>query len=67
MIKLIGLIAFILIQESSGANSVNVNAYPTYSVSGIITLPFAEINEPFEAWYDETQFASRIDYYNGYT
>ncbi len=37
----------------------------TYSVSGIISLPYAEVSEPFRAWYDETQFASRIDYYDG--
>ena len=53
----------------SAINAANVpsppQSVPTYHVSGIITLPYAEINEPFEAWYDETQFASRIDYYGG--
>ena len=53
-----------------GANAANLNknpikSLPVYSVSGIITLPYAEIIEPFQAWYDETQFASRIDYYDG--
>ena len=37
-----------------------------YSVSGTIYLPYAEIEEPFRAWYDEDQFASRIDYYDGF-
>jgi hypothetical protein len=36
-----------------------------YSVSGTLSLPYAEINEPFRAWYDSDQSASRIDYYNG--
>lgn len=36
-----------------------------YSVSGILSLPYAEINEPFKAWFDIDQYASRIDYYDG--
>lgn len=36
-----------------------------YSVAGVIQLPYAEISEPFRAWYDADQFASRIDYYDG--
>ena len=36
-----------------------------YSISGILSLPYAEINEPFRAWYDADQYASRIDYYDG--
>lgn len=36
-----------------------------YSVSGILSLPYAEVNEPFRVWYDEEQFSSRIDYYDG--
>ncbi|CAF1183518.1 unnamed protein product [Didymodactylos carnosus] len=35
----------------------------TYHVQGIIQLPYAEINEPFEAWIDSTIGYSRIDYY----
>ena len=37
-----------------------------YSISGILSLPYAEINEPFRAWYDVEQSASRIDYYDGW-
>ncbi len=37
-----------------------------YSISGILSLPYAEITEPFRAWYDEEQYASRIDYYDGF-
>ncbi|KAJ7304259.1 hypothetical protein JRQ81_011799 [Phrynocephalus forsythii] len=36
-----------------------------YHVSGIITIPFAEIEEPFEAWYNLTANKSRIQYYDG--
>jgi hypothetical protein len=34
-----------------------------YSISGSISLPYAQIVEPFDAWYDAEQGASRIDYY----
>lgn len=36
-----------------------------YSVSGTLSLPYAEITEPFRVWYDVEQSASRIDYYDG--
>lgn len=36
-----------------------------YSVAGTISLPYAEISEPFRVWFDMNQFASRIDYYDG--
>ncbi|XP_065433106.1 digestive cysteine proteinase 2-like isoform X2 [Chrysemys picta bellii] len=36
-----------------------------YHVSGVIDLPFAEIREPFEAWYNQTGGKSRIQYYHG--
>lgn len=35
----------------------------TYSVSGVLNIPYAEITEPFYAWYDEANGRSRIDYY----
>lgn len=37
----------------------------TYSVKGVLTIPFAEIQEPFTAYYDAEVGKSRIDYYNG--
>lgn len=54
----------------SGLQSISLKVKPfsdltRYSVSGIISLPYAEINEPFNAWFDIDQFASRIDFYNG--
>ncbi|KAJ3609791.1 hypothetical protein NHX12_024301 [Muraenolepis orangiensis] len=37
----------------------------TYHVKGVISLPYAEIKEPFEAWLDTAGKSSRIDYYHG--
>ena len=37
----------------------------TYSVSGVLRLPYAEIVEPFQAWFDGQNGRSRIDYYGG--
>ncbi|XP_078094460.1 counting factor associated protein D-like isoform X2 [Mustelus asterias] len=37
----------------------------SYHISGIISMPFAEIEEPFEAWYNSTGKSSRIEYYDG--
>lgn len=36
---------------------------PTYTVKGVLNIPYAEITEPFEAWYDANTNRSRIDYY----
>ncbi|KAK2518717.1 hypothetical protein Q9233_012521, partial [Columba guinea] len=36
-----------------------------YHVTGVISLPYAEIREPFEAWYNLTGGKSRIEYYGG--
>ncbi|XP_055905890.1 digestive cysteine proteinase 1 [Eupeodes corollae] len=35
----------------------------TYTVSGTLNIPYAEISEPFYAWYDKNTNRSRIDYY----
>jgi len=32
---------------------------------GMLTLPYAEIKEPFEAWYDLKGNRGRIDFYHG--
>uniref|UniRef100_T1HS87 Uncharacterized protein n=2 Tax=Rhodnius prolixus TaxID=13249 RepID=T1HS87_RHOPR len=34
-----------------------------YSVRGVLTIPYAELTEPFFAWYDSHNGRSRIDYY----
>ncbi len=54
----------------SGIQAIALKSKPfsdltRYSVAGVISLPYAEINEPFYAWFDIDQYASRIDYYNG--
>ncbi|TFK13221.1 histidine decarboxylase [Platysternon megacephalum] len=36
-----------------------------YHVKGVISLPYAEIEEPFEAWYNLSGGQSRIQYYHG--
>lgn len=35
------------------------------SIAGVISLPYAEIKEPFEAWLNLAGKSSRIDYYHG--
>jgi C1A family cysteine protease len=35
----------------------------THTVKGILYIPYAEIEEPFYAWYDGPSKRSRIDYY----
>ncbi|XP_044264589.1 digestive cysteine proteinase 1 [Tribolium madens] len=35
----------------------------TYTVKGILYIPYAEIEEPFYVWYDGSSKRSRIDYY----
>lgn len=37
----------------------------SYHVKGVISLPYAEIKEPFEAWFDSKGSRSRVDYYHG--
>lgn len=34
-------------------------------MKGNLYIPFAEIKEPFYAWYDKGEKKSRIDYYGG--
>lgn len=36
-----------------------------YTVTGVLYLPYAEIEEPFQAWFDSPNKRSRIDYYGG--
>ena len=36
-----------------------------YYAKGTISLPYAEIFEPFEVWYDGKNNRSRQNYYNG--
>ncbi|XP_050527447.1 digestive cysteine proteinase 1 [Daktulosphaira vitifoliae] len=36
-----------------------------YTLEADIFIPYAEVHEPFKAWYDSESSNSRIDYYNG--
>lgn len=36
-----------------------------HHVKAVLYIPYAEIAEPFEAWFDKNTNRSRIDYYNG--
>ncbi|ELT93269.1 hypothetical protein CAPTEDRAFT_181131 [Capitella teleta] len=36
-----------------------------FTVTGVLSLPYAEIKEPFSAYFDTKQNKSRIDYYGG--
>ena len=36
-----------------------------YHTRGMLSLPYGDIVEPFEAWYSKRKQMSRIDYYNG--
>lgn len=36
-----------------------------YHASGLLSLPFDDIVEPFEAWFAGDRNMSRIDYYYG--
>ena len=42
-----------------------VGFMPLVAIAGVISLPYAEIVEPFEAWFDLAAKSSRIDYYHG--
>lgn len=37
----------------------------TYITKAIMFIPYSEIMEPFQAWYDLEANASRVDYYGG--
>ena len=36
-----------------------------YAVTGVLRLPYAQIEEPFAAWFDGVKNRSRIDFYGG--
>ena len=56
---LLSLVGLGLAQDS-------VPTWPSsYKVKGVLSIPFAEIKEPFTAWVDLDMKKSRIDYYDG--
>ncbi|XP_033327937.2 C1 family peptidase 26-29-p [Megalopta genalis] len=58
-----------LVLLAIGASFIEAVKSPTfsnvYTVKGTLYIPYAEIREPFYAWYDGTSGSSRIDYYGG--
>jgi len=66
-----GLLAFVFLQQPrTGLAEERVNKnlpqFPsTYTVDGVLRIPYAEIEEPFTAYYDLTFKRSRIDFYGG--
>lgn len=48
-----------------GADPTPPNFSDSYTVKGTLYIPYAEIREPFFAYYDLTIGSSRIDYYGG--
>ena len=38
---------------------------PTYTVEGVVVIPYAEIEEPFVGYADMKNGKSRVDYYGG--
>lgn len=38
---------------------------PAFSVTGVLYIPYAELTEPFSAYFDMSVGSSRIDYYGG--
>ena len=60
---LVGCVAMALANGASIVKAKPFSDVKHYSVSGVLSLPYAEIAETFDAWYDVEQFASRIDYY----
>ncbi|XP_017777460.1 PREDICTED: digestive cysteine proteinase 1 [Nicrophorus vespilloides] len=63
------LAAFALVVLAGEAKKLrklkNPNWSPVYTVKGTLFIPYAEISEPFYAWYDAPAKQSRIDYYGG--
>lgn len=52
--------------SAEGCGLTSPPVWPTaYSAVGVISIPYAELTEPFHAWYDAQKGNSRIDYYDG--
>ena len=52
-------------QPAPQGNALNITFPQFYHATGVITLPYDGIMEPFEAWYASQYNMSRIDYYYG--
>ena len=66
ILNITNLLIFVYIAVVNSKLLYNQN-YPkwasSYTVNGVIQLPYAEIKEDFKSYYDSTNNRSRIDYY----
>lgn len=56
------LASLVLASTTDGAS---VKFFKNYHATGYVSLPYAEIKEPFEAWYSSSLNKSRIDFWGG--
>ncbi|KAF6201750.1 hypothetical protein GE061_004145 [Apolygus lucorum] len=60
------LVCFVSTSHGLSCTGLSPPVWPkAYSVRGNISVPMAEVEEPFMAFYDETSGNSRIDYWGG--
>lgn len=66
LIRLLFAFLVVAVQDINATPFLTVPDFgQAYHVKGVISLPYAEIKEPFEAWFDLKGSRSRIDYYHG--
>ncbi|KAK4885932.1 hypothetical protein RN001_002203 [Aquatica leii] len=62
----VAIISSLIAQVALQCNEIKAPVWnPVYSVKGILYIPYAELEEPFYAWFDLASKQSRIDYYGG--
>lgn len=58
------MIFYVLLATLAVTSASSPPTWPTgYTVNGLLTIPFAEVQEPFAAFFDVKR--SRIDFYGG--
>lgn len=65
MFALLIQLAFLFCGVSYAANVRAPTFSNAYAAKGTLYIPYAEIQEPFYAWFDGNTGSSRIDYYGG--
>lgn len=57
-------LVFVIVSVVSGNEAATPPQWPDcYFVSGVLRLPYAEINEPFAGYLEAKKNRSRVDYY----
>ena len=54
-----------VVKSSIDHNISEIVLGKSYYATGLLTLPYDGIMEPFEAWFSQQYNMSRIDYYHG--